>query len=41
MPPVRKTLAYAVSLTLLGLVFLLYTRPDFMVNLADQIWGCF
>ena len=37
----RRFLAFAVtSLALLG-VFSLYTRPDFLVVLADQIWACF
>lgn len=37
----RKSLAFAVAaLALLG-VFSLYTRPDFLVTLADQIWACF
>jgi hypothetical protein len=31
------TLAIA---TLLG-VFALYTRPEFLVTLADQVWACF
>jgi len=22
-------------------VFALYTRPEFLVNLADQLWSCF
>ena len=22
-------------------VFLLYTRPDFLVQLSNQIWACF
>lgn len=22
-------------------VFSLYTRPDFMFGLANQVWGCF
>ncbi|MBY0455216.1 MAG: hypothetical protein K2Q11_10110 [Burkholderiaceae bacterium] len=22
-------------------VFVLYTQPDFMVMLADQVWACF
>jgi hypothetical protein len=22
-------------------VFLLYARPDFMVQMANQVWGCF
>jgi hypothetical protein len=30
----------AVVVALLG-VFALYTRPDFLVTLADQIWSCF
>ena len=37
----RKTLMYATALGLLGMVFFLYTRPDFMVNLANQVWSCF
>ena len=28
------------ALALLG-VFALYTRPDFLVTLADQVWACF
>ncbi|WP_185878875.1 hypothetical protein [Variovorax sp. MHTC-1] len=30
----------AAALALLG-VFALYTRPGFLVTLADQIWACF
>ncbi len=30
----------AIVAVLLG-VFALYTRPDFLVTLADQIWSCF
>jgi hypothetical protein len=22
-------------------VFMLYTRPEFLITLADQIWACF
>lgn len=22
-------------------VFAMYTRPEFLVTLADQVWGCF
>ena len=29
----------AVALTLA--VFVLYTRPQFLVTLADQVWACF
>lgn len=37
----RKLLAYTAALALLLAVFALYTRPLFMVTLADQIWACF
>jgi hypothetical protein len=30
----------AATLALLG-VFVLYTRPGFLVTLADQLWACF
>jgi hypothetical protein len=30
----------AATLGLLG-VFMLYTRPAFLVTLVDQIWACF
>jgi len=37
----RKLLAYAgATASLLG-VFAMYTRPVFLVTLADQIWACF
>ena len=41
MRDVRKLLAYATALAVLLAVFALYTRPDFLVTLADQIWVCF
>jgi len=34
-------LMIASLLLVLGLVFALYGRPDFMMTLANQIWGCF
>jgi len=37
----RQVLAYVVALVALLGVFALYTRPAFLVNLADQLWGCF
>jgi hypothetical protein len=37
----RKLLAYAAALSVLLAVFALYTRPLFLVTLADQIWVCF
>ncbi len=30
----------ALALVLAG-VFALYTRPDFMLGLASQLWACF
>ena len=37
----RKLLAYAGAVAVLLAVFALYTRPEIMVTLADQIWACF
>ena len=31
------TLAISASLS----VFALYTRPEFLLTLADQVWSCF
>jgi hypothetical protein len=36
----RKLLAYGAALAVLLGVFLLYTRPQIMVTLAEQIWFC-
>ena len=41
MKPVRKLMLYAALLAVLLLVFVLYGRPDFMMTLANQVWGCF
>ncbi len=41
MPRTRKLTAFAVALAALLAVFALYTRPDFLVTLADQLWACF
>jgi len=30
-----------VVLVVLLAVFMLYTRPDFLVQMANQIWACF
>jgi hypothetical protein len=32
---------FAAALVALGGVFLLYTRPAFMVGMIDQLWACF
>lgn len=41
MKGIHRLLVWALAaLALLG-VFSLYTRPDFLVTLANQIWACF
>ena len=37
----RHALAGAAVTAVLLLVFMLYTRPGFLVQLADQLWSCF
>lgn len=37
----RRVLAWGAALLVLLGVFLLYTRPDFLLTLADQLWACF
>ncbi|MCT9809280.1 hypothetical protein N0K08_01405 [Acidovorax sp. Be4] len=34
-------LGYALAALVLLAVFGLYTDPDFMILMADQIWACF
>ena len=36
-----KFLLYFAALSLLLAVFAMYTRPDFLVTLANQVWSCF
>lgn len=38
---VRKLSLYALAVAATVGVFALYTRPDFLLTLADQIWACF
>ena len=33
--------SWLLVLAALLIVFLLYTRPDFVVNMANQLWACF
>lgn len=40
-PATRHVLAWVVATGVLVAVFALYTRPDFLVSLADQLWACF
>jgi hypothetical protein len=37
----RKLLVYAVAVALLLAVFVLYTPPQIMVVLSEQVWACF
>jgi type II secretory pathway component PulM len=37
----RKSLAWFAALLVLAAVFAMYTRPDFLVTLANQVWACF
>jgi hypothetical protein len=36
-----RRLFYLLALATLAGVFVLYTRPDFLVQLSNQIWACF
>ena len=36
-----RRLWYLLALAALAGVFVLYTRPDFLVQLSNQIWACF
>lgn len=41
LPMWLRALIWAVVLAALLAVFALYTRPEFMLTLADQVWACF
>ncbi|HEY5579628.1 MAG TPA: hypothetical protein VIK56_00485 [Rhodoferax sp.] len=41
MKPGLKILFYAGAICVLLAVFALYTRPDFLLTLANQVWACF
>lgn len=36
-----RWLLYLLATAVLVGVFTLYLQPDFMVQLADQVWACF
>ncbi len=40
-PRARSLLAYALALAALAGVFALYTRPQLLVTLSEQLWACF
>lgn len=37
----HKLLLYGAAVCVLLAVFALYTRTDFLVTLANQVWACF
>ena len=39
--PWRLWLVRLAVVVALAAVFMLYTRPDFMVDMANQLWSCF
>ncbi|QIL78477.1 hypothetical protein G7047_16140 [Diaphorobacter sp. HDW4A] len=42
MPRAVRKLALTVGVVLVLLaVFMLYTDPEFMITVADQLWSCF
>jgi hypothetical protein len=41
MKPWQTRLVYAGAVLVLLAVFALYTRPEFLVTLANEIWACF
>lgn len=38
---VWRLLWSTLAMAALAAVFLMYTRPDFMVDMANQLWSCF
>jgi hypothetical protein len=41
MKPLHKAAVTVALAAILGFVFALYGRPDFVMTLSNQIWGCF
>ena len=41
MKPTQRALLYATILGLLLVVSSLYPQPDFLRDVADQVWACF
>jgi hypothetical protein len=40
-PTIKRLLVWAAAAFALAAVFMAYIRPEFMVELANQIWLCF
>lgn len=37
-----RKMVIVIAITIVGVaVVYMYTRPHFMMNLADQVWACF
>jgi hypothetical protein len=36
-----KAVAWSLAIAISLGVFSLYTRPEFLIALADQVWSCF
>ena len=41
MSTTRQLLTGLVATAALAGVFMLYTQPDFLVQMANQLWACF
>ena len=41
MAVLRRLLLSALLVASLAITFVLYTRPEFLVHLSQQVWGCF
>ncbi len=37
----RRLVIASLAAAALAGVFVMYTRPDFMVQMANQVWACF
>ncbi|MFM6991126.1 MAG: hypothetical protein ACKOWD_07475 [Rhodoferax sp.] len=37
----RRLIVWSATMVVLLGVFYLYTQPDFLVQLANQVWACF
>ena len=37
----RKAALWSLGIVVSLAVFSLYTRPEFLISLADQLWSCF
>ena len=41
MPTRRNIFLATIALAVLMAVFAMYTQPDFLVQMANQLWSCF